>query len=60
MNDYIKTSDFLVDPWEGFSTGAWRGRIDVRGFIQENYTPYEGDAAFLAPASARTIALWAR
>ncbi|PTW52666.1 formate C-acetyltransferase, partial [Breoghania corrubedonensis] len=32
----------------------------VRGFIQENYTPYEGDAAFLAPASARTIALWAR
>ncbi|MEI2388152.1 formate C-acetyltransferase [Breoghania sp. JC706] len=34
--------------------------MDVRGFIQENYTPYEGDDGFLAPASGRTKALWAR
>ena len=60
MNVHAQTSGHLADPWEGFSTGAWRETIDVRGFIQENYTPYEGDDVFLAPASARTKALWAR
>ena len=60
MNDYSGLSGLGIDPWEGFSTGAWRETIDVRGFIQENYTPYEGDDGFLAPASARTKALWAR
>ncbi|PTW58966.1 hypothetical protein C8N35_1081, partial [Breoghania corrubedonensis] len=60
MNVHAQTSGHLADPWEGFSTGSWRDETNVRGFIQENYTPYEGDAAFLAPASARTIALWAR
>lgn len=46
------------EPWRGFAGSVWRERIDVRDFIQRNYTPYEGDAAFLAPATARTDALW--
>lgn len=36
------------EAWSGFSDGEWRQKVDVRGFIQENYTPYEGDSAFLA------------
>nr|WP_281261157.1 formate C-acetyltransferase [Aliiruegeria haliotis] len=48
----------LKDPWDGFSAGTWRTTIDVRGFIQENYTPYEGDDSFLAGPTDRTKALW--
>ena len=40
--------------WEGFAGGNWQEEIDVRDFIQRNYTPYEGDGSFLAPATART------
>src|SRR6056297_2732468 len=46
--------------WRGFAPGPWTERIDVRDFIQRNYALYEGDAAFLAPATERTDALWAR
>jgi formate C-acetyltransferase len=46
--------------WRGFAPGTWQTEIDVRDFIQRNYTPYEGDATFLAPATERTKALWAR
>ena len=42
--------------WAGFAPGPWTDRIDVRDFIQRNYTPYEGDAAFLAGPTARTTA----
>ena len=36
--------------WEGFVPGKWNNdEVDVRDFIQRNYTPYEGDASFLAP-----------
>ncbi|SOB92791.1 formate C-acetyltransferase [Rhodobacter maris] len=61
MNAFTETSINrpLIDPWEGFSEGKWREMIDLRGFIQENYTPYEGDAAFLAGPTARTTKLWA-
>ena len=38
-------------PWEGFRAGLWQKEIDVRDFIQQNYTPYEGDESFLAPAT---------
>ena len=45
--------------WEGFVPGKWcNDEIDVRDFIQHNYTPYEGDAAFLAPATEATKQLW--
>ncbi|QQM29029.1 formate C-acetyltransferase [Martelella lutilitoris] len=58
MDMYAKHTNVHADPWSGFSDGAWRTAIDVRNFIQENYTPYEGDASFLAPATERTKQLW--
>ena len=45
--------------WEGFVPGKWcDDEINVRDFIQRNYTPYEGDASFLAPATDATKKLW--
>lgn len=41
----------MCKAWEGFTAGAWQSRIDVRDFIQKNYTPYGGDEAFLAPGN---------
>ena len=43
--------------WTGFNPGAWQDEINVRDFIQQNYTAYEGDADFLAGATERTNAL---
>lgn len=45
--------------WRGFSSGPWQDGIDIRDFIQRNYTPYEGDATFLAHATERTASVWA-
>jgi len=47
-------------PWRGFEDGVWTREVDVRDFIQKNVAPYEGDAGFLAGATARTDALWAK
>ncbi|MEE4493264.1 formate C-acetyltransferase [Streptomyces sp. BE230] len=44
--------------WDGFGGGLWRDAIDVRDFVQHNYTPYEGDSSFLAGPTARTTAVW--
>ncbi|MDE6585788.1 MAG: formate C-acetyltransferase [Clostridia bacterium] len=44
--------------WEGFKSGKWNDEVDVRDFIQCNYTPYEGDGTFLAPATKATQKLW--
>ena len=44
--------------WEGFQNGDWQSEIDVRGFIQTNYTPYEGDANFLSAPTDKTKKLW--
>lgn len=49
-----------VIAWHGFRGTTWRERIDVRAFIQDNYTPYEGDESFLAGATGRTRAVWAK
>jgi formate C-acetyltransferase len=48
------------EPWAGFAGERWRAAIDVRDFIQFNYTPYTGDGSFLAGPTERTTALWAR
>ncbi|EEA84453.1 formate C-acetyltransferase [Peptacetobacter hiranonis] len=48
----------MTTAWNGFKTGNWNKEIDVRNFIQLNYTPYEGDASFLAGESERTKKLW--
>ncbi|GGZ96167.1 formate C-acetyltransferase [Streptomyces echinoruber] len=47
-----------TEAWRGFAGTAWRERIDVRDFVQANYTPYEGDASFLAGPTDRTRAVW--
>lgn len=46
--------------WEGFNSGKWnaQGEVNVRDFIQRNYTPYEGDSSFLQPATEDTLKLW--
>ena len=44
--------------WEGFAKGNWCDEIDVRDFIQLNYTPYEGDASFLAGPTEKTLRVW--
>ena len=46
------------DEWNGFVEGTWSKEIDVRDFIQKNYTPYTGDDSFLAPATENTKKLW--
>ena len=46
------------EAWAGFTSGTWNEAIDVRDFIQKNYTPYEGDASFLAGPTEKTSRLW--
>ena len=48
----------MQEAWEGFKEGIWTGEVDVRDFIQKNYTPYEGDDSFLAGPTERTKELW--
>ena len=45
---------FMREEWQGFREGKWCDSIDVRDFIVSNYTPYDGDAAFLKGATERT------
>jgi formate C-acetyltransferase len=47
-----------LEAWRGFAGARWRERVDVRDFIQANYTPYEGDAAFLTGPTDRTRTVW--
>ena len=60
----IRVSDFGLasrqnsGAWRGFLPGAWQSRVNVREFIQRNYTPYEGDDSFLAAPTERTLSLW--
>lgn len=49
-----------IEAWRGFRGVRWQNSIDTRLFLQNNYTPFEGDASFLAPATARTRALWSK
>src|SRR5205085_8291991 len=55
----IRVSDFGLasrqnsGAWRGFLPGAWQSRVNVREFIQRNYTPYEGDDSFLAAPTER-------
>ena len=46
------------EEWNGFTGGSWETDIDVREFIQKNYTPYEGDDSFLAKPTEATKKLW--
>ena len=44
--------------WTGFNGGKWEKEINVRNFIQKNYTPYDGDDNFLAGPTQATKELW--
>lgn len=46
------------DAWEGFAPGPWQESIDLRDFILRNYTPYDGDASFLAGPTEKTLKVW--
>ena len=46
------------EQWKNFNKGDWETEINVRDFIQRNYTPYEGDESFLAGATPKTTKLW--
>ena len=49
-----------MDAWKGFQPGKWQDEINVRDFIQTNYTPYEGDDSFLAGPTDRTKKVFAK
>ena len=53
-----KTAEGAAAPWNGFRTGLWQKEINVRDFIQQNYTPYEDDGSFLKGATPRTEHIW--
>ena len=46
------------EQWNGFNKGDWQSEINVRDFIQHNYTPYEGDSSFLTTPTSKTTKLW--
>ncbi|KYH34580.1 formate acetyltransferase [Clostridium tepidiprofundi DSM 19306] len=48
----------MFKQWNGFIAGNWQEKIDVRNFIQKNYTPYEGDSNFLADITEKTKKVW--
>ncbi len=57
-NERIESDGSTTEPWAGFAAGPWREAIDVRDFIQRNYTPYDGDASFLAGPTDKTLRVW--
>ncbi|MFJ8632420.1 formate C-acetyltransferase [Streptomyces sp. NPDC093568] len=54
----VVESETSESAWRGFTGERWRDAIDVRDFIQANYTPYEGDFGFLTGPTERTRAVW--
>lgn len=48
----------MKDAWENFTGGSWQTEVNVRDFIQKNYTPYEGDDSFLVGPTQNTLDLW--
>ena len=50
--------EFTQESWAGFKGDLWKKEINVRDFIQNNYTPYEGDDSFLKPSSEKTRKVW--
>ena len=48
----------MIQEWNGFKKGVWETEINVRDFIQKNYTPYDGDDSFLAGPTKATSELW--
>lgn len=55
---FSESNSNSCEQWQGFIAGKWETEINVRSFINKNYTPYVGDASFLAPATENTQKLW--
>ncbi|WP_284117891.1 formate C-acetyltransferase [Streptomyces fragilis] len=60
MTATVTAAPLTADAWRQFAGDGWRERVDVRDFVQANYTPYEGDASFLAGPTDRTRAVWGK
>ena len=60
MTSTVPSTDQMAPQWAGFTSGPWQDEIDVRDFIQRNYTPYEGDSSFLAGPTERTLGIWGK
>ena len=57
--DYKKRKkDMEFEQWKNFKSGKWQLEINLRDFIQKNYTPYEGDSSFLSGPTEKTKKLW--
>ena len=54
----LKLNALEAEGWDGFVPGKWQKEVEVRDFIQKNYTPYEGDDSFLADPTQDTKDLW--
>ncbi len=54
----LKFDALEAEGWNGFVPGKWQKEVEVRDFIQKNYTPYEGDDTFLAEPTQNTKDLW--
>lgn len=55
----LQMQNLPKEQWEGFTLGKWsNGSVNVRDFIQRNYTPYDGDGSFLEGPTEATLSLW--
>jgi len=58
IKNYFLGGLYMFTQWNGFKGKTWKKEVNVRDFIQTNYTPYEGDASFLTDATESTNKLW--
>ncbi len=58
--DHLDYMDYQFEEWDGFETATWCREVNVRSFIQHNYTPYDGNEDFLEGPTQDTIDLWKR
>ena len=58
MWQFYLGGNMMIQEWNGFKKGVWENEINVRDFIQKNYTPYDGDDSFLAGPTKATSELW--
>jgi len=58
IKSFERKCKYMMNEWKSFESGKWMHEVNVRDFIQANYTPYEGDESFLASATDDTLKLW--
>ena len=56
--DHLDYMDYQFKEWDGFERATWCREVNVRSFIQHNYTPYDGDEDFLEGPTQDTLDLW--